>query len=525
MRTIEGSDRVRRGLMGLAAVTLVTAVGASITSVPMVFGSPTYYAQFADTGGLAVGDTVRIAGVNVGEVKSMDIDRDRVVIGFSLGTNTVGSDSRAQIKTETILGRKAIEIEPKGTHKLPPRGVLPLGQTSTPYQIYDAIFDVTRASQGWDTKTIKESLNVLSETANQTSPHLSAALDGVARFADTIGKRDEEVRGLLANANKIATVLGDRSGQVNALLINAQTLLHALNQRGEAISLLLERVSKVSHQLQATIDENPNINHVLQQLKTIADILETRKADFADTLVSAGKFVASLSEAIASGPYFKVMVENLLPPQLMQPFVDAAFKKRGLNPEDFWRSTGLPEAKWPDPNGTRFANGAPPPPPQLQEGTPEHPGPAVPPGSPCSYTPGAGADPSPADPLPCAHVGVGPYGNNPFGNNYGAPDVVTSAPNPAGVPTGPGVPSAAFPGQPAQDVPGTPVPLAPGPVGARTVPLTPQPGDENLIPGFAPYPPPLNAPPAPPGPGPDAGPVGTAPLPGNPPFLPPGSQG
>ena len=37
---------------------------------------------------------------------------------------------------------------------------------------------------------------------------------------------------------------------------------------------------------------------------------------------------ASLSEAIASGPYFKVMIVNILPPQLMQPFVDAAFKKR-----------------------------------------------------------------------------------------------------------------------------------------------------------------------------------------------------
>ncbi|RUP28624.1 MAG: MCE family protein [Mycolicibacterium sp.] len=521
MRSIEGSDRVRRGAMGLAAVVLVTAVGASVTKVPMLFASPTYYGQFSDTGGLMVGDYVRIDGVNVGTVKDMDIDRDKVIIGFDIGTNTIGTDSRALIKTETILGRKAIEIEAKGTHKLPPRGTLPLSQTSTPYQIYDAIFDVTRASQGWDTKTIKESLNVLSETVDQTSPHLSAALEGVQKLSETIGKRDDQVRALLGNANKIATILGDRSGQVNALLVNAQTLLHALNQRGEAIGLLLERVSRVSHQLKATIDENPNINHVLEQLRTISDILVARKQDLSDTLVSAGKFVASLSEAIASGPYFKVMVENILPPQLMQPFVDAAFKKRGLNPEDFWRSAGLPEAQWPDPNGTRFANGAPPPAPPKLEGTPEHPGPAVPPGSPCSYTPGAGADPSPADPLPCSHLSVGPFG----GPDYAPPNVVPSAPNPAGVPTGPGVPSAAFPGQPAENVPGTPVPLPPAPVGARTVPLTPQPGDSDIAPGFAPIPGPLIAPPAPPGPGPSAGPAGTAPLPGNPPFLPPGSQG
>ncbi len=224
--------------MGLAAVVLVTAVGASVTKVPMLFASPTYYGQFSDTGGLMVGDYVRIDGVNVGTVKDMDIDRDKVIIGFDIGTNTIGTDSRALIKTETILGRKAIEIEAKGTHKLPPRGTLPLSQTSTPYQIYDAIFDVTRASQGWDTKVVKESLNVLSETVDQTSPHLTAALEGVQKLSETIGKRDDQIRSLLGNANKIATILGDRSGQINALLVNAQTLLHALNQRGEAIGVL-----------------------------------------------------------------------------------------------------------------------------------------------------------------------------------------------------------------------------------------------------------------------------------------------
>ena len=40
--------------MGLAAVVLVTAVGASVTKVPMLFASPTYYGQFSDTGGLMV---------------------------------------------------------------------------------------------------------------------------------------------------------------------------------------------------------------------------------------------------------------------------------------------------------------------------------------------------------------------------------------------------------------------------------------------------------------------------------------
>src|SRR6476620_3633427 len=414
MRTLEGSNRVRNGLLGIVVLLLALGVGQSFSSVPMLFATPTYYAQVSDTGGINTGDKVRIAGVDVGRVRSMNIDGDKVVIGYSLGGTQIGTASRAAIRTDTILGRRNIEIEPRGTKPLRANGILPLGQTTTPYQIYDAFFDVTKAASGWDTQTVKRSLNVLSETIDQTYPHLSAALDGVARFSDTIGKRDDQVKQLLANANKIAGVLGNRSEQV-----------------------------------------------------------------------------------------------------------DSAFKKRGIDPEKFWGDAGLPAWRFPDPNGQRFPNGAPAPGPTPLEGTPEHPGPAVLKGSPCSYTPPPDGLPRPGNPLPCADLTTGPFG----GPEFGPPDVVTSNPNPNGPGFTPGVPAAAIPGQMPPDMPGAPVPLPPAPPGARTVPLGPLPGPPDFTPGIAPLPPALTGPPPPPGPGPDAGPAGTPPLSGNPPYLPPGSWG
>ena len=347
-----------------------------------------------------------------------------MIIGYSLGGAKIGTESRANIRTDTILGRKNLEIEPRGSTTLKANGILPLGQTTTPYQIYDAFFDLTKAASGWDTNTVKQSLNVLSETVAQTSPHLSAALDGVARFSDTIGKRDEDIKQLLANANKIAGVLGSRSEQINSLLVNAKTLLAAVNERSQAVSALLENVSAFSQQVRGFINDNPNLNRVLTQLNTISDILVQRKYDLVDVLSTLSKFTASLAEALASGPYFKVMVVNLLPYWIIQPWVDAAFKKRGIDPEEFWRNSGLPEFRYPDPNGQRQANGAPPPAPTPLEGTPEHPGPAVIAGSPCSYAPGPGNFPTPGNPLPCTQAENGPFGPNPYGvNNYGPPAV------------------------------------------------------------------------------------------------------
>jgi phospholipid/cholesterol/gamma-HCH transport system substrate-binding protein len=380
--------------------------------------------------------------------------------------------------------------------------VLPLGQSTTPYQIYDAAFDVTKAAAGWNTDTVKQSLNVLSQTINQTYPHLSATLDGLAKFSDTIGKRDDAVKHLLAQANKVASVLGDRSQQIDRLLVNSKTLLAAFNQRSQAIDALLANISAVSTQLRGLITDNPNLNHVLEQLRTVSDLLVARKDDLAQSLAIAAKFTAGLNEAIASGPYFKVQLANLLPYWILQPWVDAAFKKRGIDPQDFWRSAGLPAFRFPDPNGTRFPNGAPPPAPPVLEGTPDHPGPAVAPGSPCSYAPSPELLPRPGNPMPCAGVNQdqGPFGPN--GPYPVLPDVASSPPNPNGLPPTPGIPIAGPPGFVQPDVPGTPVPIAPGPPGARTEPLGPLPGPAPANPAAAPPPAPMPpGPPAPPGPG------------------------
>ncbi|MGE0217457.1 MCE family protein [Mycolicibacterium sp.] len=522
MRVLEGSSRIRNGLMGIIILVIVIGVGQSFASVPMLFATPTYYAQFSDTGGINTGDKVRIAGVDVGLVRSLEIDGDRVLIGYSLDGTEIGTESRAAIRTDTILGRRNIEIEPRGSEPLRANGILPLGQTTTPYQIYDAFFDVSNSTAGWDTKTVRDSLNVLSETIEQTSPHLSAALDGVARFSETVGQRDDQIKQLLANANKVAGVLGNRSEQINQLFVNAQTLLAAVNERNYAVSQLLERVGSFSEQVKGLIDDNPNLNRVLEQLRVVSDVLVERKFDLIDVLTTLSKFTASLGEAIASGPYFKVMLVNLAPYWILQPFVDAAFKKRGINPEEFWRNAGLPAFRFPDPNGAGFPNGAPPPAPTPLEGTPEFPFPAVGPGSPCSYTPPADGLPRPDNPLPCAALTQGPYGDVPGG--FPPPNVATSAPNAHGPQPTPGVPAAAIPGQLSPNVPGVVAPLPPAPVGARTVPLEPQPSPPDFTPGIAPLPPVLPPPPAP-GPGQQLAPAGQPPLPGNPPFLPPGSQG
>ncbi|WP_067970874.1 MCE family protein [Mycolicibacter icosiumassiliensis] len=476
MRTLEPENRVRTGIMAVVLAVLATAVGQTFTSAPVLFAQPRYYGEFSDSGALRVGDKVRISGLDVGTVQELKIATGRVVVRFTLGGNTIGTRSRLSIRTDTVLGKKVLEIQPRGDTPLRSGGTLPLGQTTSPYQIYDAFLDATKATAGWDVGTIKQSLQVLSQTVDQTAPHLSAALAGVQRFADTVGKRDERIQHLLGETSKVAGVLGVHGDQINRLLVNAHALLAAVNQRGQAVEALLRNLNAVTTQVEGLINDNPNLNTVLNQVKTVSDVLVKRKDDLASTVTELGKFVASLSEIVSSGPYAKIALFNLLPYQMLQPWVDAAFKKRGIDPEDFWRNAGLPAFQWPDPNGTRLPNGAPPPAPPVLEGTLQHPGPAVPPGSPCSYTPPVDGLPRPGNPLPCAGLEAGPFGGD--GGYLPPVDVRTSVPNLDRPSPSPGIPVAGRPGQPSPDVPGSPVQLPPkAPPGARSEPMPVLPGN------------------------------------------------
>ena len=73
MRTLQTDSRVKNGLAGIVIVVLVIVVGQTFSAIPQLFAQPTYYGQFADSAGVNPGDKVRIAGMEVGTVKSLAI--------------------------------------------------------------------------------------------------------------------------------------------------------------------------------------------------------------------------------------------------------------------------------------------------------------------------------------------------------------------------------------------------------------------------------------------------------------------
>ncbi len=76
------------------------------------------FGYFSSVSGLKQGARVEAAGVPIGQVDSISIDRDRLVaiVVFSIDkTMELSEDSIASIKTSGIIGDKYVDISPGGS--------------------------------------------------------------------------------------------------------------------------------------------------------------------------------------------------------------------------------------------------------------------------------------------------------------------------------------------------------------------------------------------------------------------------
>jgi len=77
------------------------------------------YGVFSNIGGLKVGSSVEIAGVNVGQVKSIRLESYQANVVLNLPKDVkVQEDAIISVKTRGLIGEKYIEITPGGSEKI-----------------------------------------------------------------------------------------------------------------------------------------------------------------------------------------------------------------------------------------------------------------------------------------------------------------------------------------------------------------------------------------------------------------------
>lgn len=320
------------GVMGTVILVCVTVVAFQYNRLPFIKNTNDYAAYFAEAGGIKPGNAVRVSGMGVGRVSDLRLEGTKVRVGFTVREGVeLGDRTEAAIKTETILGAKMLELTPRGDGRL--SGTIPLERTTSPYDLPDALGDLTTTISGLDTTQLSTALTTLADTLKATPTDLKPALEGVARFSDTLNGRDAQLRGLLGNAEKVSAVLGKRSQQIAGLVANSNALLAALLDERDSLDALMNHLTAVSHQISGLVNDNrTQLKPALDKLNGVLEILDNRKEDIQKTLPKFKRYAMSFGECLGSGPFFKAYVANLVPGQIGGPVLDADMYDRFLDP-------------------------------------------------------------------------------------------------------------------------------------------------------------------------------------------------
>ncbi|MFN3600429.1 MAG: MCE family protein [Dietzia sp.] len=307
-------DRDPKTIGVWGALGAVVLMGASLNydRIPYVNGLRNATAYVADAAGLNTGDSVQVAGMNVGSIRRIALDGDRVRVDFAIDTGVaLGSDTSAQIKTDSILGRRALAVYSDGRGELEDATV-PLERTSVPYSLTAALGDLTDTVEAMDTDSVDEALTVISETMEQSSPEVRGAIDGITRLSQSLNKRDEGVRELLERAAGTTDILGRRSDQLNQLMVDGNTLFTELDLRRRALSELVANIDELARQLSGVVQDNEaQLGPALDKLERVSDLLIRNRESMDLGLRRIVPFSTALSEAVASGPWFNAYVSNL----------------------------------------------------------------------------------------------------------------------------------------------------------------------------------------------------------------------
>lgn len=318
--------------VGVALVSAVMIGALQYKKLPFFDSGKTYQAHFAQAGGLSTGAAVQVGGYRVGDVTALKLDGAQVLVTFTLDESIpLGDRTEAAIKTKTVLGAKVLEVIPRGDQPL--AGPIPLEHTVSPYQLPDALGDLTATISGLNTDQVSQSLDTLAQTFSQTPPDLKVAVQGAARFADTLNKRDAQLRNLLENARKSTSVLAERTDQIVTLITATNALLAELRTQSGSLDAISRNISAASRQLSEFINDNDQtLKPALEKLNGVLTIVDDRKDKVRESIKRLNAYSMSLGESVSSGPFFNAYISNLLPGQFIQPFVDAAFSDLGLDP-------------------------------------------------------------------------------------------------------------------------------------------------------------------------------------------------
>ncbi len=318
-----------RGVIGTLVLVLVVAAAMNINKLPLIGNSDVIKVDFAEAGGLKGGDAVMVSGAQVGKVREVGIDGDHVTADIVLTDDSVklGDLTEARIITITLLGRAAVELEPRGNGDLAAGDRIPVERTSSPYNLTATLNELTETTAEIDKSQLAAALDQASRTLNASSPDLGPALEGITALSRAVSSNDDDLRSLVARANGVTDVLASRDEQIASLLGSGRSLLSELDARQKVVTNLLADARELSAQLRLLLKDTDDVlGPALDQLDGVVDVLNRNRKNLQASIAGLLGYATGFNEAVSTGPWFDAYIQNLTSPGTLAPIISGALR-------------------------------------------------------------------------------------------------------------------------------------------------------------------------------------------------------
>ncbi|MCV7230014.1 MCE family protein [Mycolicibacterium komossense] len=270
----------------LAAVLVLILVAGTVVVIRTMdrVAKTWVVAYFENSNGLFAGDDVRILGVPVGEVVSIEPQPKRAKITLWVDRDyPIPADAKAVILSPQLVTGRAIQLTPAytGGPIMPNGAVITEDRTAVPVE--------------WDDVRIQ--LERLTKLLAPTEPGGVSTLGGfINTAADNLRGQGANIRDTIIKLSQTISVLSDHSNDIFATFRNLSTLVTALHDSADVLEQLNGNLASVTSLM---ADDPQKVGRAIQDLGGVVDDVRTFTAENRDAIGTTSDKLASISTALA----------------------------------------------------------------------------------------------------------------------------------------------------------------------------------------------------------------------------------
>lgn len=293
----------------LAAGWLVAVIG----NVAFFADRVDYRAEFEDVRGLVVNDAVKVAGVAVGKVTGIDVERGNAVVSFEVDDDLrLGHDTTVEVRWRNSIGLRYLYLHPGGDGALPPGHRFALQQTSSPVDLNLLLERVTPVMRALDPETANIVVRELATALSGNEQEVRELVSDAGELFDTLGSRSEAAGRVIRNGAELMEAYAGREEELRDVLSSFADLSESVAARNDVLLRAIDELADVESELARLLEENdPELRTLIDELDQAAAVLSVNHDEFEEILRTTGRGIVPYHLVSRWGQWFNIRVPGL----------------------------------------------------------------------------------------------------------------------------------------------------------------------------------------------------------------------